>query len=267
MQLARAKTDRDTRHRACIVFSHGTAAPRLPIRFPATPANALATHFATAIPRASSCGSAAELERIGRIVIPPAWEKVWICLVANGHLQATGRDARGRKQYRYHPDWTARTGGEKFDKLAAFGNALPGIRQRVQADLGRPGVPRETVLAAVVQLLDRTALRIGNSEYARSNGSYGLTTLLNRHVAIDGGKIQLRFRGKSGIWQERWVNDARPGADCRPMPGTARPGVIPVPSRRWPPAFDRLDGSEWLHSPGGRRRLHGQGLSHLGRFG
>ncbi|HXD85956.1 MAG TPA: DNA topoisomerase IB [Urbifossiella sp.] len=165
---------------------------------------------------------AAELERIRCIVIPPAWEKVWICLVPNGHLQATGRDARGRKQYRYHPDWTARTGGEKFDKLAAFGKALPGIRQRVQADLGRPGVPRETVLAAVVQLLDRTALRIGNSEYARSNGSYGLTTLLNRHVAIEGGKIQLRFRGKSGIWQERWVNDvrlARIVGRCRELPG------------------------------------------------
>jgi DNA topoisomerase-1 len=162
------------------------------------------------------------LERIRRIVIPPAWERVWISPIENGHLQATGRDARGRKQYRYHPAWTVRTGGEKFSRLAGFGQVLPRIRDKVQRDLARVGLPRDKVLATVVKLLDRTALRVGNAEYVRANHSFGLSTLLNRHVAVRGAALLIRFRGKSGIWQERRVSDpvlARIVRRCRDLPG------------------------------------------------
>jgi len=166
--------------------------------------------------------SAPVLERIRRLVIPPAWENVWICPMENGHLQATGRDARGRKQYRYHAAWTDRSGGEKYSRLVGFGRALPRIRERVRSDLARPGLPRDKVLATVVQLIDRTALRVGNPEYARANHSFGLTTLLNRHVAVRGTQLLIHFRGKSGVWQERSVSDpvlARIVRRCRDLPG------------------------------------------------
>ena len=162
------------------------------------------------------------LARVKALAIPPAWEGVWVCPKANGHIQATGRDARGRKQYRYHANWTARRGGEKFGRMASFGRALVRVRDRVEADLLLPGLPREKVLAAVVRLLDQTHLRVGNAEYRRDNGSFGLSTLLDRHVSFAPGELRLRFRGKSGVWHERAVSDPRLTRivrACRDIPG------------------------------------------------
>ncbi|HKS88867.1 MAG TPA: DNA topoisomerase IB [Stellaceae bacterium] len=162
------------------------------------------------------------LRRIRSLVIPPAWSEVWICLDPNGHLQATGRDARGRKQYRYHPRWREVRDEAKYGKLLTFARVLPAIRARVDADLRRPGLPRERVLAAIVRLMELTLFRIGNSEYAKSNKSYGLTTLRDRHVAIDGGHIHLSFRGKGGKQYEGDINDrrlARIVKGCRDVPG------------------------------------------------
>jgi DNA topoisomerase I len=162
------------------------------------------------------------LARIKAIVIPPAWEDVWICANAKGHIQATGRDARGRKQYRYHPAFRSRQDSEKFERLAAFGMALTRVRNRVKADLALPGLPKEKVLAAVVRLLDRTHLRIGNTEYEKSNKSFGLSTLRDRHVAFEGEILRVSFPGKSGVWHDRKVNDrrlARVVRACRDLPG------------------------------------------------
>ena len=148
-------------------------------------------------------------EWIRSLAIPPAWTDVWICPDRRGHLQATGRDARRRKQYRYHPGFRATRDETKFERLLAFGRALPGIRRRVARDLRRRGLPRAKVVAAVVALLDRTLLRVGNEEYARQNRSFGLTTLRNRHANVDRGEVRFRFRGKSGKVQEASVNDRR----------------------------------------------------------
>ena len=139
------------------------------------------------------------LARIRTLAIPPAWQDVWICPLDNGHIQATGRDARGRKQYIYHHDWVAVRDANKFSRMRAFGKALPSIRRRVAADLALPGIAREKVLALVVRLLDSTLIRGGNEQYARENGSYGLTTLRSRHVDVSGSEIHFRFRGKGGI--------------------------------------------------------------------
>ena len=133
-----------------------------------------------------------------RLAIPPAWTDVWICASKRGHLQATGRDARGRKVYRYHPRWRQVRDDFKFEHMIAFARALPEIRKRVAADLRRDGLPREKVLAAVVRLLERTRIRVGNEEYARDNQSFGLTTLRDRHVAVSGSKVVFTFKGKSG---------------------------------------------------------------------
>jgi DNA topoisomerase-1 len=163
-----------------------------------------------------------KLARIRALAIPPAWADVWICRSPDGHLQAVGRDARGRKQYRYHPSFRARKDCEKFSRLAAFGRALPRVRARVAADLARPGLPRDKALAAVVRLLDRTNLRVGNHEYRRTNNSYGLSTLLDHHVTIRGHGLTLKFRGKSGITHERAVTDrklAEVVRRCRDVPG------------------------------------------------
>jgi DNA topoisomerase-1 len=141
---------------------------------------------------------AATLDRIGRIAIPPAWSDVWISPSANGHIQATGRDARGRKQYRYHERWSLCRGEAKFSALAAFAEALPRLRAQVQADLRRHNLPREKVVAAVVWLLDNTLIRVGNAAYARDNKSFGLTTLRSRHVEIEGARLRFAFKGKSG---------------------------------------------------------------------
>ncbi|GAC1662885.1 MAG: DNA topoisomerase IB [Candidatus Limnocylindrales bacterium] len=162
------------------------------------------------------------LDRIRRIVIPPAWTDVWICPWSNGHLQATGRDARGRKQYRYHARYRARRDGAKFERLIAFATALPAIREQVERDLDRPGLPREKVLAAVVRLLELTLIRVGNDEYARLNRSFGLTTLRNRHAAVEGTSITFRFRGKSGQQHAVGLRDRRLAGvvrRCRDLPG------------------------------------------------
>jgi DNA topoisomerase-1 len=158
--------------------------------------------------------AAVTLARIRVLAIPPAWEAVLICPDANGHLQATGRDARGRKQYRYHPAFRARRDGVKYGRVPAFGRALARIRARVEADLRAEGLPRDKVLAAVVKLLDRTHLRVGNAEYAKANGSFGLSTLLDRHATFAGRAVRLRFRGKSGVRQERVVSATCPASTC-----------------------------------------------------
>jgi DNA topoisomerase I len=149
------------------------------------------------------------LLRIKRLAIPPAWTDVWICPSASGHLQATGRDARRRKQYRYHDRWREIRDENKFDRLADFGKALPQIRKRVDHNIKLPGLPREKVLATVVRLLERTFMRIGNEEYARENKSFGLTTMKDRHVTVKGARLSFRFRGKSGRQHEVDVTDRR----------------------------------------------------------
>lgn len=162
------------------------------------------------------------LSRIKALAIPPAWTAVWISPFPNGHIQATGRDARGRKQYRYHARWRETRDESKFDRMLMFSRALPRIRSRVDADLRRHGLPRERVLAAIVRLLELTLFRIGNSEYSKTNNSFGLTTLRNRHAAVAGNTIRLAFRGKSGVWNEGRVSDrrlARIVKNCRDLPG------------------------------------------------
>ena len=167
----------------------------------------------------------AELRRIRSLAIPPAYTDVWICEQANGHLQATGFDARGRKQYRYHPRWRQQREARKFDRLIEFGSALPRIRARVARDLASvdgPGVMRAHVLATIVRLLDTTLARVGNDEYARENRSFGLTTLRNRHADVQGSRLRLRFRGKSGVLHDVVVDDrpvARVVRLCRSLPG------------------------------------------------
>src|SRR2546427_13310815 len=149
------------------------------------------------------------LLRIKRLAIPPAWTEVWVSPLANGHIQATGRDARGRKQYLYHERWREVRDENKYDRIVSFGRALPRIRQRVAQDLKLRGLPREKVLATVVQLLERTFIRIGNEEYARENKSFGLTTMKDRHVDVKGSQLRFRFRGKRGIKHEVDVTDRR----------------------------------------------------------
>ena len=166
-----------------------------------------------------------DISRIRSLAIPPAYTEVWICPLPNGHLQATGVDARGRKQYRYHADWRVLKDEAKFDRLEAFGIALPRIRAQVARDLqldGKAPLRRAAVLAAIVRLLDTTFLRVGNEEYASSNGSYGLTTLRNRHAAVTGGALQLKFKGKSGVMHEATLTDARVVKivrRCQQLPG------------------------------------------------
>ncbi len=165
---------------------------------------------------------AATLERIRGIVIPPAWNDVRISADPDSHLQAVGRDQRGRLQYKYHPDWTAFRDRVKFDRLPAFANVLPAVRKRVDTDLTLPGIPRDKVLATVVELLQTTAIRIGNDEYARENGAYGLTTFKNRHAHISGSEIAFVFTGKSGVTHEVHANDRRVAKvlrDCQEIRG------------------------------------------------
>ncbi len=179
------------------------------------------------------------LARIRAIVIPPAWTDVWICRFANGHLQATGRDDRGRKQYRYHPHWRTVRDEAKYGRMLQFGQALPVIRKRIDADLNRPGLSREKVLATVVRLLELTFIRIGNEEYARSNESYGLTTLTDDHVELVGSHVRFVFLGKSGKEHEIDLRDARLAKivrRCRDLPGQS--------------LFQYRDESEKLHTIG-----------------
>jgi DNA topoisomerase-1 len=162
------------------------------------------------------------LQRIKALAIPPAWEDVWICPIPEGHLQATGRDSRKRKQYRYHPKWKEVRDLCKFDRMIQFGESLPLIRERVDKDLALPGLPRDKVLATIVRLLETTLIRVGNDEYARENGSYGLTTLRNNHVQLNGSHIKFRFKGKGGKLHEVGIKDrhiARILQKCQEIPG------------------------------------------------
>ena len=165
---------------------------------------------------------AAVLDRIRRLAIPPAWTEVWICPDPNGHIQAVGRDQKGRKQYRYHPDWRADRDARKYSRMAAFGRALPRLRRRVAADLSHRGLPRDKVLAAVVSLLELTLIRVGNDEYAKTNKSFGLTTLRKRHLKLAGGGAVFEFKGKSGKTFRTGFRDrrlARIVAACEDLPG------------------------------------------------
>lgn len=165
---------------------------------------------------------AATLKRIKSLVIPPAWTDVWICADARGHLQAVGRDARGRKQYRYHLDWRTIRDETKFNRMIAFGKALPEIRRHVRRAIRKKGMSREKILAAVVRLLEITALRVGNDEYAQENKSFGLTTLQDRHARVNGATIEFNFRGKSGKHQSVSVEHpilARIVRKCQDLPG------------------------------------------------
>lgn len=162
------------------------------------------------------------LARIRSLAIPPAWEDVWICPDPKGHLQATGRDARGRKQYRYAAEWRRRRDADKFDRMRDFARALPQIRRRVRADLASPGLTRRKVLAAIVRLLEGTCMRIGNERYAEENGSFGLTTLRNRHARVAGDRVEFEFRGKGGKFHRMAIEDPRVAGvvrRCRDLPG------------------------------------------------
>ncbi|MES2354887.1 MAG: DNA topoisomerase IB [Pseudomonadota bacterium] len=162
------------------------------------------------------------LQRIKSLVIPPGWNSVWICPLPHGHIQATARDSKARKQYRYHPRWRSVRDETKYERMMAFGKALPLIRKQVEADLSLPGMPREKVLAAVVRLLEKTSMRVGNEEYARNNHSFGLTTLRNQHVEIKTDKLRFHFRGKSGKYHDIELSDqrlARVVRRCRDLPG------------------------------------------------
>lgn len=185
--------------------------------------------FVYRLPDGAAVRASEELTRIRRLAIPPAWTEVWICPAANGHIQATGRDARGRKQYRYHDQWRAVRDSTKYDRLKAFGKVLPLLRARVAADLRRPGMPREKVLATVVRLLETTLIRVGNDEYAASNGSYGLTTMRNRHARVSGETTTFEFKGKSGKKHCIDVHDrtlARLVRRCQDLPGQELFGYV-----------------------------------------
>ena len=163
-----------------------------------------------------------ELLRIKHLVIPPAWEKVWICKKANGHLQATGFDVKNRKQYRYHPHWNMVRNHTKFYRMISFGKALPAIRLQLEKDLSKPGLTLNKVLATVVSLMERTHIRIGNSYYEKENGSYGLTTLKDRHVKVEGSNVRFSFTGKKGVAHDMKLKSRRLAKiiqQCRDIPG------------------------------------------------
>jgi DNA topoisomerase I len=165
---------------------------------------------------------APELQRVRSLAIPPAWRDVWICPLANGHVQATGRDARGRKQHRYHQRWREVRDATKYDRMLAFGKKLPAIRRQVDRDLALPGLPREKILATVVRLLEISRIRVGNEQYARQNNSFGLATLRSRHVSVSGSTIQFEFRGKSGVHHALSLSDRRLAKiikRCQELPG------------------------------------------------
>jgi DNA topoisomerase-1 len=166
--------------------------------------------------------SETDLERIRALKIPPAWTAVWICPAASGHIQATGRDARGRKQYLYHEKWSELASRSKFEKLREFCEAFPRLRRHVARDVASPGLTRRRVVAAIIDLLDKALVRVGNEEYARANGSFGLTTLRNKHVKVRGQELRFHFPGKSGVVQEVGVADrrlARIVRQCQELPG------------------------------------------------
>ncbi len=173
-------------------------------------------------PDGSPLRDAKTLARIKSLVIPPAWSNVWISAQPNGHLQATGRDAKGRKQSRYHPRWREIRDETKYERMSHFARALPAIRERVEHDLARPGLPREKVLATIIALMEQTHIRVGNEEYARENKSYGLTTMRNKHVEVHGSEITFTFQGKSRVQHTINLHDRRLASiikRCADIPG------------------------------------------------
>lgn len=195
---------------------------------------------------------AVTLARIRALVIPPAWTDVWVCAFENGHLQATGRDAKRRKQYRYHSQWQATRDANKFENLKEFARALPRIRRATRAYLDLPGLPREKVLAAVVSLLEATLIRVGNEKYARDNGSFGLTTMRNRHIKVRGQKMQFDFRGKSGKVHHIELISPRLAAivrKCRELPGQEL--FQYVDEQGLPQIIDSSDVNEFLSAVSG----------------
>lgn len=196
--------------------------------------------------------AAAELKRIRALVIPPAWTDVWISSSPHGHIQATGRDSRGRKQYRYHSRWRMVRDETKYGRMMAFGSALPQIRKRVEADISVAGLPRTKVLATVVRLLETTLIRVGNDEYARANGSFGLTTMLDRHVSVERGSVRFGFRGKSGIRHTIDLADRRLAGvvrRCRDLPGQELFQYIDDEGE--PQSVDSSDVNDYLHEVAG----------------
>jgi len=192
-------------------------------------------------------------ERIHALVIPPAWTEVWICADPKGHIQVTARDARGRKQYRYHPRYREARDRSKFRRMLEFSEVLPAIRERVERDLGAPELSRQQVLAATVRLLDKTLIRVGNDEYAKENRSYGLTTLRTQHVKVKGSVLRFSFRGKSGVQHAIAVTDrriARIVQRCQDLPGQELFQFINTDGKRQ--TIDSDDVNEYLRAAGGR---------------
>ncbi len=206
-------------------------------------------------PDGTALSDAAQLQRIRALAIPPAYTQVWICTRANGHIQATGRDARGRKQYRYHAAWREAQDSDKYQRLQAFAAVLPRIRRVVQRDLALPvgqQIRRDSVLATIVRLLDTTLVRVGNHSYARSNGSFGLTTLRGRHAQLQGSRLKLRFKGKSGVQHEVAVEDpriARIVRRCQSLPGQELFQYLDEDGQ--PRAVDSADVNDYLRQASG----------------
>jgi len=203
-------------------------------------------------PDGAAVKDAETLARIKSLVIPPAWKDVWICPDPRGHMQATGRDAKGRKQTRYHPKWREVRDETKYERMLAFGAALPAIREQVERDLALPDMPRRKVLATVVRLMETTLIRVGNQEYARENHSFGLTTMRNRHVSVDGSTITFNFQGKSGIKHTVDLTDrrlARIVRRCQDIPGYE---LFQYEDSEGHHSIDSTDVNEYLHEIGGQ---------------
>jgi DNA topoisomerase I len=211
------------------------------------------TGFVYRDPSGDTINDRDELARINAIAVPPAWTQVWICPDPNGHIQATGCDARGRKQYRYHTRWRSVRDESKFEHTLVFGRSLPAIRRQVDIDLAKADLPREKVVAAVVRLMERTLARVGNPEYARQNESFGLTTLRNHHIRVKGGTIELDFRAKSGVRHRSIVSDrklARIVKRIRDLPGSEVFQYIDNDGKRH--SIDSGDVNEYLRAVSGQ---------------
>ena len=207
------------------------------------------------------------LARIKSLVVPPAWNDVWICLNPKGHLQATGRDARGRKQSRYHPRWREVRDETKPERLLTFGGALPTIRERVEQDLARPALPREKILAAIVRLMETTLIRVGNVEYAKQNQSYGLTTMRGKHVQVDGSTITFKFQGKSGVRHACGYHRSKVGENHSALPRHPWLRIVSVCRWRRAESHNRLCRRQRVSPRGDTATLHSEGLSHMGGYG
>src|SRR5688500_8744161 len=210
--------------------------------------------FAYTRPNGTPLRDATELERIRKLVIPPRWTDVWICPSSTGHLQVTARDARGRKQYRYHVRYRAVRDDTKFGRMLEFSEVLPNIRSRVEQDVASPNLSREKVLATVVWLLEKTLIRVGSDEYARDNGSFGLTTLRRRHVAVNGATLRFEFRGKSGVPHSVALTDrriARTVQRCQELPGQELFQYLDTDGRRQ--TVDAGDINQYLRGIAGRQ--------------